>query len=84
MIQRELQQEHTENTWLTYIQEDEYILPLDKFISIIPTNTIIDIFYIILCIYMCMFSITFKTWVRHNNRSFWKKANVKQWKDYHF
>ena len=52
MIQRELQQEHTENTLLTYFEENEYILPLDKFISIIPTNTVIDIFDIILCRYV--------------------------------
>ena len=51
MIQRELKQEDTENTLLTYIKKIN-ILPLDKFASIMPARTIIDISDIILCIYV--------------------------------
>ena len=51
MIQMELQEEDTENILLTYIW-NIHLLPLDKFASIIPTNTIIDLFDIILCIYV--------------------------------
>ena len=51
MIQRELQEEDTENILLTYIW-NIHILPLDKFDSKIPTNTIIDICDIILSIYV--------------------------------
>ena len=51
MIQRELKQENTENTLLTYIKKIN-ILPLDKFASIMPANTIIDIFDNTLCIYV--------------------------------
>ena len=51
MIQMELQEEDTENILPTYIW-NIHLLPLDKFASIIPTNTIIDIFDIILCIYV--------------------------------
>ena len=51
MIQRELKQENTENTLLTYIKKKN-ILPLDKFASIMPANTITDIFDNILCIYV--------------------------------
>ena len=50
MIQRELQ-EDTEHVLLAYIYNID-ILPLDQFASIIPTYTIIDIFDIILCIYV--------------------------------
>ena len=49
MIQRELKQEDTENTLLTYMKKIN-ILPLDKFASRMPANTIIDISDIILCI----------------------------------
>ena len=49
MIQRELKQEDTENTLLTYIKKMN-ILQLNKFASIMPANTIIDISDIILCI----------------------------------
>ena len=53
MIQRELQREYIQNTLLThikvYIYMCIYILPLDKFATIIETNTIIDKFYTSLC-----------------------------------
>ena len=62
----ELQQEHTENTLLTYFKENEYNLSLDEFISIIPINTIIDIFDIILCIYV------------HFQHHFWNLSKTKQ------
>ena len=48
MIQMELQEENSENILLTYIW-NIHLLPLDKFASKIPTNTIIDLFNIILC-----------------------------------
>ena len=35
-----------------HISKNIYILPLDKFANIIPTNTIIDLFDIILCIFV--------------------------------
>ena len=54
MIKRELKHEDTENTLLTYIKTIN-IVPLDEFASIMtlmPTNTIIDIFDNILYIYV--------------------------------
>ena len=45
-------QEDTEYILLTYIYKNIHILPLDTFASIITTNTIVDIFDIILCIYV--------------------------------
>ena len=49
IIKRELQQD-TENPLLIYIQK--YIFPLNTFVSRLPTNNIINIFDIILCIYV--------------------------------
>ena len=45
-----------------------------------------SLIYLTLCYaFMCIFSITFKHWVRHNNRSFFLiKLGVTQWKEYHF
>ena len=51
MLRIELQQEDAENTLLTYISK-KYFLQLDTFANSIPTNSIIDIFDIILCIYV--------------------------------
>ena len=74
MIQTELKQESTENTLLIYIKKTN-IFPLDKFASIMPANTIIDIFDNIYA-FMSIFSIACKTWVRHNNGSFLMKSSV--------
>ena len=53
MIQSELKQEYTENTLLRYIKKIN-VLPLDKFASIMPANTIIDVFVNVL--HLCAFS----------------------------
>ena len=82
MIQTELKQENTENTLLTYTKKIN-ILPLDKFASIMTANIIIDIFDNMYA-FMLIFSIACKTWVRHNNGSFWMKSSVTQWKEQHF
>ena len=34
--------------------------------------------------YMCIFSVAFRAWVRHNNRRFWMRSGVTHWKEYHF
>ena len=47
------------------------------------TNAIVDMLDIILA-FMCILSFIFKTWVRYNNRRFWMKPSVTQWKAYHF
>ena len=51
MLRIELQQEDAENKLLTYTSK-KYFLQLDTFANSIPTNSIIDIFDIILCIYV--------------------------------